>query len=63
MKMWVGSLDFLSGLRIWDSCGCGIGQQLQLFQPLAWEPPYAECGSKEKKVGPTLPTLYLIRNN
>ena len=30
----VWSLTLLSGLRIWNCCGCGIGQQLQLqFNP------------------------------
>ena len=39
--MWVWSPALLSGLRICRCCGCGVGQQLQLIGPLAWEPPYA----------------------
>ena len=39
--MQVQALVSLSGLRIQHCCGCGIGGQLQLIQPLAWELPYA----------------------
>ena len=30
-------------------CGCGAGQQLQLIQSLAWEPPYAAGVAKTKQ--------------
>ena len=40
MRMQVGSLALLSGLRIWRDRGSGVGGRLQI-QPLAWEPPYA----------------------
>ena len=57
VRLWVRSLASLSGLRIcrcrelryrsqvWlrshVACGSGVGQQLQLIRPLAWEPLYA----------------------
>ena len=41
----IPGLSYLSGLRIWGCCGCGLGQlQLTataLIRPRVWEPPYA----------------------
>ena len=31
MRLRVRSLASLSGLRIWNCCGCGVGRQLQLL--------------------------------
>ena len=54
MRMRVGSLASLVGLRIWHGCGCGSRPEgTAPIQPLAWELPYpmgvALKTQKEKK--------------
>ena len=34
---------------IWCYSGCGVGQQLQLIRPLAWERPYAAGPALKRK--------------
>ena len=51
MKLWVRSLDLLSGLRIWccHELWCRLAA-VALIGPLAWETPYAtDAALKEKK--------------
>ena len=35
--------------QIRHCCGGGVGQQLQLIQPLDWEPPYATGAALKRK--------------
>ena len=64
MRLWVQALSLLSGLRIWCYCELGVGHRCGLdlelwlwlwlaavapIQPLAWEPPYAQCAALKKQ--------------
>ena len=52
-ELWYRSQD---AAWISSCCGCGVGLQLLLFQPLAWERPLCcGCSPKEQKAKPKQP--------
>ena len=51
----IPGLSYLSGLRIWGCCGCGLGQlqltAIALIRLLAWERKWCRnCERKRKKI-------------